>query len=108
MLIVKSGVKLLGLHPQVVLAIAGTVVPEFTERGVDTVITSAGDSTHRRHSEHYQGMAVDIRSWVFEDELDKSEVETKISRALGNEFLFRYEPTIEGQRTEHFHIEWRP
>lgn len=61
MLLIKSGVKLTGLKPEILLGIL--VVREvFREHNINMVITSCMDGKHKVGSLHYKGYAVDIRT----------------------------------------------
>lgn len=61
MLSFKLGVKLLGLQPQMLIALR-VVQEEFSRYGLDTVVTSGNDSTHMSGSLHYKGAALDFRT----------------------------------------------
>jgi len=94
---IKQGVKLIGLQPQIVLAYT-LIRPIFESYGTEAVITSISDSKHSKTSRHYIGYGMDIRTREL-DETDIPKVLEEIKRLLGNEFYIAFE-------TNHFHIQW--
>lgn len=61
-LFIKPGVSLLGLHPQIVVAIL-SAMPIWERYGAsDLTITSCTEGQHSRGSRHYIGYAVDLRT----------------------------------------------
>ena len=105
---IKSGANLVGVQAQVLAVLVGTVLPVMQGCGVDCIVTSGTDGNHRRHSEHYQGNAVDLRARHIPSLEIKMSIVSSVKDALNEEFLFQYEPSIPDKRTEHFHLEWRP
>lgn len=99
MIKIKNGVKILGLKPEALLAIA---ISDgiFTKYLVDCVLTSVTDSKHGRGSFHYLGFAFDLRSRDL-TESQKHQVLADLKDALDDEFDVVLEST-------HFHIEWNP
>lgn len=60
MVILKSGVTVRGVCPEIAVAI--TVVSSiYAQHGYDCVLTSVTDGVHGRTSRHYSGAAVDFR-----------------------------------------------
>jgi hypothetical protein len=104
MIALKSGVKLVGLVPQmaVVLVVASSLVDEM-ER--DLIITSANDSNHMNGSKHYSGEALDFRvhDWAADS---KDRFVNRLRGALGSDFDVVLESL--GLSNEHLHVEWDP
>lgn len=96
----KEGVKLLGLHNELVVAfpIIDRVYREVA--GVEAVCTSARDSKHSRHSHHYKGMAIDLRVRHVKAHLHWKLTEA-IQQALSDEYQVIYEHN-------HIHVEYDP
>ena len=59
---IKPGVDLRGLVPQMVLAYCIAQAIYQDQAGVSCVITSGGDGTHGPNSLHYKGKALDLRT----------------------------------------------
>src|SRR5262245_27533458 len=98
----KSGVRLLGLKPEMVVAvIAANDV--WKAPGVDLVVTSCIDGTHSRSSAHYTGRAMDFR---VHDLPDPQAAVAKLKAALGDDF----DVILEGAGTPngHCHVEHDP
>jgi len=96
---IKSGVKLAGIQPQMVLA---AIIAEgvFDWFNVECVITSGAEGKHSATSRHYLGFAIDVRSRDFKA-ADIGQVGTKLKEALGDEFYVLFEGN-------HFHISYKP
>ena len=98
-MIVKAGVKLDKLQPQMTLALMA-VERVWTAAGREPVLTSGNDGVHREGSLHYVGLALDFRSrnlssnerYLFREQLEDM---------LGDEFdvVLEFNP-------HHYHIEW--
>lgn len=108
----KPGVSLVGMEPQLVVAmlISLRVVEDAM---LSFTVTSCNDGQHRDGSYHYAGRAFDLRtrSWIaggapMTDAL-KTAMAAKVQGQLGPEFRVAFEPTNAQGRTEHIHIEWR-
>lgn len=99
----KSGVKLAGLTPQMVL---GCIVinDTYAELGSECTITSCNDSKHSEASLHYKGNAVDCRTRDFAG--DKQQLFKELKEALGPEFDVVFEGL--GTDNEHIHVEFDP
>lgn len=95
----KPGVRLLGLQPQMLVAL---MVAEgiYTKHSTELVVTSGVEASHSRASKHYAGCAVDIRSRTLVG-ASAAEVASEISEALGDD----YDVVVE---KDHLHIEWEP
>jgi hypothetical protein len=78
----------------------------FSAFGVDAVITSANDSTHKVGSLHYKDQARDFRSKHIAIARDKLNLLGYLKKALGP----NYTVLLENSKTpnEHFHIEFDP
>ena len=92
---IKSGVDLRGLSPQ--MAIAYTIACKCYGQ-YDCVITSANDSKHGPNSLHYMGQALDLRTRHL-NEQGLQAVFHKLKEALGEQFDVVLE-------SDHIHLEW--
>lgn len=99
MVMLKEGVKIVGLKPEAVL---GIMICDgvYSKHGIDCVVTSATDSKHGRGSFHYLGMAFDLRTRDMDSNL-KQEIVIELRIALGSEFDVVLE-------SDHIHVEWNP
>lgn len=99
MLKIKESVKLLGVRPEILIAL---MVSEraCAKYNVDCVLTSAVDGKHSRGSLHYKGIAIDIRTRDLV-ERDKQGLAQLIAESLGPSYDVVLEPT-------HIHIEYDP
>ncbi|MCP3683884.1 MAG: hypothetical protein GY861_14470 [bacterium] len=81
---IKSGVKIAGIRPEMVYAlmIADRIYQEY---GLECVLTSCMEGKHRRGSLHYVGLAIDLRSRDMSDTV-KIEVINKLQKKLGENF----------------------
>ena len=95
----KTGVKLVGIKPELVL---GLYIADSVYRTYQTemVITSVVDGVHKRKSQHYAGYAADLRIWGFNRDL-LQEVAIEIQKALGED----YDVVVE---VDHLHLEYDP
>jgi hypothetical protein len=94
---IKSGVDLRGLSPQ--MAIAYTIATKCYGQ-YDCVITSANDSKHGPNSLHYMGQALDLRTNNLPPQAVQSIVD-RLKEALGAQFDVVLE-------SDHIHIEFDP
>jgi hypothetical protein len=85
------------------MLIALEVVREiFYSRGLDVVVTSANDSTHKEGSYHYQGRAFDFRTKHAPGIIKGMAAEIKqVLGPLGFDVVFEDESGL----NEHLHIE---
>jgi hypothetical protein len=93
----KPGVRVLGIKPELLLAI---MIAERAFHPNELVITSLMDGTHSRGSEHYTGMAFDARTRDVAESRAK-ELAHSIGAALGSDYDVILEPS-------HLHIEYDP
>lgn len=95
---IKSGVRTLGIRPEIVLALA-EVRESYASHGQlkDFVITSVVEGAHKRASLHYTGAAADLRRPV----LRADEIVADAKGRLGDDF----DIVLEG---DHLHLEWQP
>jgi len=97
----KPGVRLLGLAPQLVLALhAAAGVYEVTGKAKEMVVTSCSDGKHSPTSLHYVGHAVDLRTSNLPPERVQK-VTNRLREVLGDEFDVVLE-------ADHIHVEWQP
>lgn len=98
----KPGVRLLGLRPELVVALI--VADEIWRRhGADLVVTAVIDGVHKRASEHYSGCAADLRVHGVEN---LAEAVDELQDALGGDF----DVILESANTPnaHVHLEFQP
>lgn len=95
---IKPGVRVLGVRPEIVLALA-ILQDVFAKAGVPFVITSIMEGTHSRASLHYTGCAADLRRPP--DTARATELVGLAKAALGDDFDVLLE-------SDHFHLEWQP
>ncbi len=98
-MILKKGVSVKQLSPQIVVAIvvADSVYKEF---GKELVITSVCDGRHRKASLHYSGNAIDLRTRYF-----GRATAIKVAQALVDKLTIDYDVVLED---DHIHIEYDP
>ena len=94
---IKSGVDLRGLTPQ--MAIAYTIACRCYGQ-YDCVITSASDGKHGPNSLHYNGQALDLRTRHINGQGLQLVVD-KLKEALGSQFDVVLE-------SDHIHLEYDP
>lgn len=94
---IKSGVDLRGLSPQ--MAIAYTIACKCYGQ-YDCVITSASDGKHGPNSLHYSGQALDLRTRHIHGQGLQLVVD-KLREALGSQFDVVLE-------SDHIHLEFDP
>lgn len=97
---VKRGVRLIGMSPQVLLALVVAEQVLRSHDAGDAVVTSVIDGVHGRGSLHYVGHAVDLRTRTIPAAVRDLVVE-QIRLRLGDE----YDVIAEA---DHLHIEWQP
>ena len=101
MLVLKSGVTLLGLQPQMVVALIAAH-SLYDQRGVECVITAGNDGTHSDTSEHYSGRAIDLRTnHLPSPSVDGPAIATELADALGRDYHVLFEK-------DHIHLAYRP
>jgi len=104
MLLLKAGVSLRKLQPQMLIALQ-VVEEEFGKYSLDTVITSGSDGQHKEGSLHYAGLALDFRT----------KAAAGIQKGLASMIKLRldhvgFDVVLEdlGQDNEHLHVEFDP
>ena len=95
----KPGVRFEGIHSRII-EILPTLDWIYTSFGKDLVITSARDGKHMGGSLHYQGRALDLRTFYFTP-LKRQEVHFEVQNALGGDFDVILE-------RDHIHLEFDP
>ncbi len=93
----KPGVRVIGIKPELLLAI---MVAEREFSPDELVITSVTDGTHMRGSKHYTGMAFDAR---IRDVVESRARE--IARSIGKQLGGDYDVILE---ESHLHVEYDP
>lgn len=96
-MMLKTGVKLAGLQPQIVLALMAAQ-KIWDEMNDPLTVTSVNDSGHSHQSLHYAGAAVDVRIRGVSDPHLKA---AQLRDALTPDFDVVLE-------SDHIHIEYQP
>lgn len=96
MIVLKKGVRLLGIQVPIVLVIV-TAERIYDEIGETLRITSVVDGQHMRASLHYVGAAIDFGL----PESRELNVRQRLASALGSDF-----DVVEEH--DHIHVEWQP
>jgi hypothetical protein len=104
MIELKTGVRILGLRPEMLLAVQ-VAESLWQAEGVTLVVTSAMDGVHSANSGHYRGCAVDFRTNTLAPGRVAAVVRA-LAAALGPDFFVLYE--AEGTPNAHCHAEYRP
>lgn len=107
MIVLKAGVRLRGLRPEVVMA-ALVVAGVYEKYGFSCTITSAVDGRHMDGSEHYTGLALDFRLNDLSGIPPRTRpmIAADVRAALGEDFDVIHEGA--GTENEHLHIEFDP
>ena len=99
MLLLKPGVRVAGLRPEILVAVIAAE-RVYEEAGYDLVITAGVDGKHSTASLHYAGQAVDLRTRdVPEDTRPK--LVARLKECLGEDYDVLLEET-------HIHAEYQP
>jgi len=99
MLLLKPGVRVAGMRPEILFAIIAAE-RVCAEMGVDCVVTACVDGVHQAGSLHYCGLAVDLRSRNFRPG-DADKAIARIKQCLGAD----YDVVLEN---DHLHLEYQP
>ncbi len=107
MIKVKSGVRLHGITPQIVLAIqVANAIWELNGYGSFFCITSGIEGVHKRQSQHASGNAVDFRTWSDNSGTQMSKVsKDSIVSQLQENLSEEYFVLAEGN---HIHLHYKP
>jgi len=97
MLLLKPGVRVAGMRPEILFAIIAAE-RVCAEMGVDCVVTACVDGVHQAGSLHYCGLAVDLRSRNFRPG-DADKAIARIKQCLGAD----YDVVLEN---DHIHVEF--
>lgn len=97
-MMLKQGVNPLGMRPEILIAaiVANEV---YAIHGHNLVITSITDGKHGDNSYHYDGLAIDCRTFYFHEKDEIQSVATEIKERLAN----LYDVIVE---SDHIHIEF--
>jgi hypothetical protein len=96
----KDGVSLAKLTPQGLL-IAVVTDQVYAANGQSVcVITSGDDGKHREKSKHYEGKALDFRTFMLTQD-KQTKVRAELAAALGEDFDVVLE-------SDHLHVEHHP
>ena len=100
---IKIGVDLRGIHPQIAVAYCIASAIYRDKAGIPCVITSASDGKHGTNSLHYKGLALDLRTSTLKPE-QVQPVYLALQSALGPQFDVVLED--EGGPNQHIHCEF--
>lgn len=92
-------VSFVALKPQMILAVI-RINEIYSTLGVDCWITSGSDGKHKIGSFHYNGDALDFRTFIL-SLLQQQDLLDKVTSALGPEFDVILEK-------DHLHVEYDP
>lgn len=98
MLKIKPGASLLGLAPQMIVALIAAE-SAYKRRGADLVITSGSDGHHSLTSLHYAGHAIDLRTRNLKPG-EAGDIARELKEALGEHFDVVLE-------SDHLHLEYQ-
>lgn len=98
----KNDVDLPGVQVEILEALIKIKKGFFDPNGYLLTVTSVCDGKHREGSRHYDGQAMDLRSYNLPKSIDRSKMAGEIQEVLGKEYLAIYEAN-----PPHFHIEYR-
>ncbi len=99
MLMIKPGVRITGLRPELLVAIIAAE-RVYEEAGHDLTLTACVDGKHMAGSFHYSGLAVDIRTNDV-PALEVPKLVARIKTCIGDDFDVLLE-------ADHLHIEFQP
>jgi len=95
----KDGVRIAGIRPEMTVAMM-VVDAVYRKHDRELVVTSAVEGAHSKTSRHYLGMAIDCRTFFF-DQSKIPQIMREIQNALGDDFYVEFEG-------DHFHIQFSP
>ena len=99
MLRLKTGVRCVGMRPELMLAV--TICNDtYAKWGPDCTITSMCDGKHSSGSLHYSGAAIDLRTFHISDSAAES-ITGELKENLGADFDVVLE-------SDHIHVEFQP
>ena len=107
-MILKPGARILGIKPET-WAIVLAADPIWQSYGLwqGVTISSGVDGKHIRASEHYAGLALDLRVHDLPDHpTTKADTFDRLKLTLGEDFDMFHEYI--GTPEEHFHAHWNP
>lgn len=102
---IKSGVRLHGMKPQMAIAYFEAKAL-WAKYGYPFCVTAGIDGEHSEKSRHWDGAALDFRTWKDEtgEQLpmaDKQMLAAELQTTLGEEFYVHIEAT-------HIHVQYTP
>lgn len=104
---IKSCASIDKCRAEILIAYIKIIQPIYRKYKKDAVITSGSENYKHsvKHSRHYSGDALDLRSKFFTEE-QKDLVLDELKRKLGKHFVVILEGR--GKPWEHFHIHYAP
>lgn len=97
MIRVKEGVRFEMLRPEI-YGIFNVIDELWQANNSEAMITSAADGVHKNNSKHYNGYALDLRSWNLHDP-------ASIAKALQDMLGADYYVLLE---SDHIHCQYNP
>jgi hypothetical protein len=108
MISLKPGVTLLGLVPQMLIAVM-VLDALYSRQGTELVLTSGNDGKHKRDSEHYGGRALDFRTRTLPSaDATAKQIAATAQEMLGSDFFVQYEEFPDNPSNNHIHVQYDP
>ena len=105
MIRLKEGVRVHGIQPEIVFAIAVARDVWLRHSADELVVTSVIDGKHARPSFHYSGSAVDFRIHNV-PQVYRAAAVIELKERLGPDYEVIHESV--GEPNEHVHVHFRP
>jgi hypothetical protein len=88
----------------------GLIISAFMEEGVPCVVTSINDGNHSESSKHYEGDAIDYRTWHLPEATRDRVYQRILSRKNDDMDVVMEAKTVNGNPrwAEHIHVEIDP
>ena len=102
---IKNGVRLHGVVPQMFYA-ANVAEKVWLEQGFSHfAITSGIEGKHKHSSQHWEGHALDFRTWLDKNGTQMTKLQRdSLGRALRRALSDEYVVVVEGN---HIHVHWK-
>ena len=98
----KGGVSIFGLREEMFFAMRQIDdAAHWLDADYQATCTSAVDGHHSRNSLHYDGRAIDIRTFDLPPDVSREQYARLIRQRLSSDYDVVVEP-------DHIHVEWQP